>query len=55
MVPCFFGRVAKRNSHFSGLVTGSMMGTIAVADAVVFRYGGSLVVDGEITVKEMMT
>ena len=51
----FIGRKAKRKSHFSGLVTGSMMGTVAISCAVVFRYGGHLVVNDEITVKEMMT
>ncbi|CAB4008047.1 multidrug resistance 1-like [Paramuricea clavata] len=46
---------AKRASQFSGMATGSMMGTIAISNAVVFRYGGYLVMEGEVTVQEMMT
>lgn len=31
------------------------MGTVGLAFAVVFRYGGHLVMEGEVTLKEMMT
>ncbi|XP_046843213.1 ATP-dependent translocase ABCB1-like isoform X2 [Xenia sp. Carnegie-2017] len=47
-------RKAKWTSQFSGLATGSMMGTVSLSLAVVFRYGGYLIVKGDITVAEMM-
>lgn len=47
-------RKAKWTSQFSGLATGSMMGTVSLSLAVVFRYGGYLIVQGDITVAEMM-
>jgi hypothetical protein len=37
------------------MATGSMMGTVSISSAVVFRYGGYLVMEGEVTVQEMMT
>ena len=49
-----FDRRARLASQLSGLATGSMMGTVAIAVGVVFRYGGYLIMEGDVTVKEMM-
>ena len=48
-------REAKKRSHFAGLATGSFMGIISLSFAAAFRYGGYLVTEDDITIKEMMT
>ena len=48
-------RQAKKRSHFAGLVTGSFMGIISLSFSAAFRYGGYLVTEDDITIKDMMT
>ena len=48
-------REAKKRSHFAGLVTGSFMGIISLSFSAAFRYGGYLVTEDDITIKDMMT
>ena len=48
-------RKVKKAVHFGGLATGSTMCIVNLSFAASFRYGGKLLVDGDITLKEMMT
>jgi hypothetical protein len=47
-------RQAKRSSHLAGLANGTLMAALDVSFAVGFRYGGYLIVEGDLTVKELM-
>ncbi|XP_028410024.1 multidrug resistance protein 1-like [Dendronephthya gigantea] len=48
-------RKAKKNVHYAGLATGSTLCIINLTFSATFRYGAKLVVDGDVTLKEMMT
>jgi chromate transport protein ChrA len=48
-------RKAKRNSHVVGLATGLTFFIINLIFSATFRYGAKLLVDNDITLKEMMT
>ena len=48
-------RKAKKVCHFAGLATGSFMGIVNLSFAAGFRYGGYLVTEDDVTIKEMMT
>jgi hypothetical protein len=51
----FLYRKAKKNAHFAGMATGSTLCIVNLTFAATFRYGATLVVDYDITLKEMMT
>ena len=48
-------RRAKKVVHFAGISTGSAMCLVNLSFAATFRYGGKLVTDRDITLREMMT
>ncbi|CAB3990056.1 multidrug resistance 1 isoform X2, partial [Paramuricea clavata] len=48
-------RKAKKICHFAGLATGSTFCIVNLTFAASFRYGATLVVDYDITLKDMMT
>jgi hypothetical protein len=51
----FPNRKAKKICHFAGLATGSTFCIVNLTFAASFRYGATLVVDYDITLKDMMT
>ena len=48
-------RKAKKACHLSGIATGSFMGIINLSYGAAFRYGGYLVTEDDITIKDMTT
>ncbi|XP_028410025.1 multidrug resistance protein 1-like [Dendronephthya gigantea] len=48
-------RKAKRKAHFAGLATGFTVCIVNLTFSAAFRYGAKLVVDRDVTMKDMMT
>ncbi len=47
-------RNAKRTSHIAGLANGTLMGAFNISLGIAFRYGGYLVAEGEVSIKDLM-